>query len=172
MPDIGSPLRITATNGAPLLSNAYYTNSTLRLAAGQARNTQWPYYQEGLGKLTLRPLADCTVNGTPATNKGTWGTIEAHWIVDGQAGGGTSLPTRDLLDLTPAFMDSVMALTYTNCDADPVASPAESYPGQEFDAKYNGHNCHFYCTRATYDPASPAGTTGVGPAWHYFIKLG
>ena len=87
-------------------------------------------------------------------------------------GNAASGNTRDLLDLTTDFMQAVMGLAYTDCDADPAASPAGSFPGQQFDAIYNGNNCHFYCTRGTYDPAAPAGTTGVGPAWHYFIKLG
>jgi len=78
--------------------------------------------------------------------------------------------TRDLLAHTTTFMDAVLALAYTNCDADPAASPAGSFPGQQFDALYQGKNCHFYCTRSTYDPAAPAGTTGQGPAWHYTVK--
>jgi len=88
-------------------------------------------------------------------------------VPEGGAGG---LATRDLLDLSTDFMDSVMGLTYAGGDADPAASPADSFPGQQFDALYQGKNCHFYCTRSTYDPAAPAGTTGQGPAWHYTVK--
>lgn len=88
------------------------------------------------------------------------------------ADAGANLPTVDLLDLTTDFMLSVMGLTYTDCDAAPADSPDGSLPGQHFDAIYQGKNCHFYCSRGTYDPAAPAGTTGEGPAWHYFIKLG
>jgi len=92
------------------------------------------------------------------------------WVV---AGGGPALPTIDLLDLTTAQMLEVMGLAYTDCDADPADSPAWSRPGHQFDAyDAQGRNCHFYCTRGTFDPTAPAGTTGVGPAWHYFLKLG
>lgn len=88
-------------------------------------------------------------------------------------GAGPSLPTVDLLALTTDQMKQVMALTYTDCDADPADSPAWSRPGHWFDAlDSQGRNCHFYCGRGTYDPNAPQGTTGAGPAWHYTLKLG
>jgi hypothetical protein len=77
----------------------------------------------------------------------------------------------DLLDLTGAQMDEVMALAYTDCDADPAASPAWSYPGMQFDAidPAAGGNYYYYCSRGTYVPGNT--TTGAGPAWHRVEKL-
>jgi hypothetical protein len=84
---------------------------------------------------------------------------------------GSSLTTIDLLDLTGAQMDQVMALAYTDCDADPATSPAWSYPGMEFDAidPNTSGNYHYYCSRSTYVPGNT--TTGVGPCWHRVEKL-
>lgn len=78
--------------------------------------------------------------------------------------------SRDLLDLTTGFMDSVMALAYTNCDAAPSASPSGSYPGQRFDAidPADNFNYHYYCARGTYVRGNT--TTGAGPAWHRIKK--
>jgi hypothetical protein len=96
--------------------------------------------------------------------------IEGRYYTGGGGSGGTGA-TRDLLDLTAGFMDSVMALSYVGCDADPAASPAGSYPGQQFDAVgSDGKNRTYYCSRGTYVPGNS--TTGVGPAWHRIEKLG
>jgi len=117
-----------------------------------------------------------TVAGTLILAAGT--TVDGEFILEpgGQVidqRGGTGGTGRDLLDLTTDFIQQVMALAYTDCDADPAASPDGSYPGQQFDAKdAQGRNLHFYCARGTYDPTAPAGTTGAGPAWHYTVKLG
>ena len=99
----------------------------------------------------------------------TDGSGTADWKAIGKPTG-TTTSTRDLLDLTTTFMDSVMGLTYTNCDADPAASPAGSFPGQEFDAIDPADNVNYYyrCRRGTYVRGNPA--TGVGPAWHRTAK--
>lgn len=92
------------------------------------------------------------------------------------SGSGTGGPTLDLLDLTTDFIQAVIALSYTDCEAAPGDSPAGSYPGQWFDAyvTFGGtrRKARFTCGRQSYDPAAPAGTTGVGPCWKYFYLLG
>lgn len=102
--------------------------------------------------------------------------VAGAWLAIPGAGtgsGGTTPPQVNLLAFTEAQLNEVLALTYTDCDADPADSPAWSLPGQHFDAiDAQGRNCHFYCARGTFNPAAPSGTTGTGPAWHYFIKLG
>ena len=78
--------------------------------------------------------------------------------------GGPGLPTRDLLDLTPALMDAVMALVFTDGDAPLADTPADSYPGQWFDAiDATGDAWHYYCGRGNYTPG--AAGSGAGPRW-------
>lgn len=109
MPQIGSPLQITALNGAPLLSNAYYTSAAARRGAGQARHESWPYYQEGVGYYQLLPLAQCFLSDgtTPATNRGSWGTLDAHWLFKGPRGP-VPLDVRDFVVAGAFNGDSVM----------------------------------------------------------------
>jgi hypothetical protein len=77
---------------------------------------------------------------------------------------------RELLDLTPDLMNAVMALTYTNCDADPAASPLGSAVGQAFDAiDPDGKNRHYYCSHPTYIVGQSSANAAV-VAWHRFVK--
>lgn len=77
----------------------------------------------------------------------------------------------DLLQLTEAEMDEVIALAYTDCDADPADSPNWSRVRMEFDAidPTDGVSYHYYCGYPTYVPG--AGAARVKPAWHRVEKL-
>jgi hypothetical protein len=84
-------------------------------------------------------------------------------------GGGTG---RDLLDMTPAFLESVMALSYdVNGDATPSDSPTGSYPGQWFNAiDAQGNSFRYECGRYRYQAGVPT-TAGLGPAWSRQLRL-
>lgn len=78
----------------------------------------------------------------------------------------------DLNNLTDGQRDEVIALTYSNCDADPADSPSWSKVGMSFDAidTSDGGNYQFYCGYSTYVPGSSSAR--VAPAWHRVEKLG
>ena len=131
-----------------------------------------------LATVTKNPDGTITLGNKPAS---AYATATQH-----MGGGKVPLPVAnlgvavapgptptvvDLLDLTGAQMDEAMALSYTDCDADPADSPAWSYPGMFFDAidPADGGNYHYYCTRGTYVPGNT--TTGAGPAWHRIEKF-
>jgi hypothetical protein len=123
-------------------------------------------YVHGLTPTTYAPIGYTLLGGVMAlvnvdVTAGKFSAFQA----------GNNLNTIDLLGLTGAQCDEVMALTYTDCDADPAVSPAWSYPGMWFDAidPATGGNYHYYCGRGTYVPGNT--TTGAGPAWHRVEKL-
>jgi hypothetical protein len=81
----------------PTFVGGSFKTAAARLGAGQARNPDTPVYQQDTGEFHyLRPLAECfEADGvTPATNRGTWGTLNAHWRQD-QSWGGFGLADFD-----------------------------------------------------------------------------
>jgi hypothetical protein len=120
-------------------------------------------------RTVIKALPGGPAVGTPGSNRAAGVLAALDKLVDFAEG--LNLLTIDLLDLTGAQLDEVMALTYTDCDADPADSPAWSYPGMWFDAidPAMGGNYHYYCGRGTYVKGNP--TTGAGPAWHRVEKL-
>jgi hypothetical protein len=100
----------------------------------------------------------------------TSGKNPCKWeLIPAGGSGGISLPTVDLLNLTTAQMDEVMALAYTNGDAPLSATPAWSKPGMWFDALNNaGVSWHYYCGRGNYTPGTTG--SGIGPRWSQIKK--
>ena len=86
---VGSGFRYTSPvatniNAAPLTASA-------RKAAGQVRHIAWDYCEQGTGTYwRILPLAQCFVadpnsdDQLPATQAGSWGTLDSHWLLTGQ----------------------------------------------------------------------------------------
>lgn len=175
--DLSGYLALTGTaTGSPMTGNQEFWEDTGIVFAGANGDSRYYLYNSG-GVLRI---FDLTGGGIYTFDQGRFTLGNASYQVTlgcGPTGGllsdGEPVLTGakvNLLDLTTDQMDEVLALPYVDCDAAPAASPAWSCPEMKFDALYQGNNCHFYCSRGTYDPADP--TTGSGPAWHYFQKLG
>jgi hypothetical protein len=155
-------LRLNSQPDPQVVSNVLYAVESGVWNGGDSATV----YVHGLNATTYAPIGYTLLGG-----------VMALVNVDVTAGkfsafqSGTSLPTVDLLDLTGAQIEEVQALTYTDCDADPAASPAWSQHRMEFDAidPATGGNYRYYCTRGTYIKGNP--TTGAGPAWHRVEKL-
>lgn len=77
--------RTYANPDDPTFVGSSYASAADRKAANQARYTDTPVKQRD-GKYysfwVLRPLDQCFLadGTTPATNRGTWGTLDAHWV--------------------------------------------------------------------------------------------
>lgn len=82
MPGLKISASLLLSTSQPLLANASFASAAARLALGQLRHASWRYSQElPDAHYRLQPLASCFLsNGTtPATQAGTWGSLEAHW---------------------------------------------------------------------------------------------
>jgi hypothetical protein len=111
-----------------------------------------------------------TSNGNPTQQ--TIPFTDAELIVDERtASGGAAFTTYDLLALTSAQMDAVMALAYDdNNDADPAASPSWSKPGMWFRAlDANGDAWEYKCGRQSYIPGVSG--RGQGPCWGRITRI-
>jgi hypothetical protein len=143
---------LTAYENLPLFDGVLPLGSSIHLWNGAKLNKSGPKLQ------AVRNAVSVSQSGRPTYVN----YADADLIVDHRDATGV------LLNLTPALMDAVLALTYTNCDADPAASPVGSFPGQQFDAiGADGKNRHYYCTRPTY---VAGGTVSAASAWHRFLK--
>ena len=84
MPGLKISASLLLSTSQPLLANASFASAAARLALGQLRHASWRYSQESPdAHYRLQPLASCFLaNGTtPATQAGTWGSLEAHWRI-------------------------------------------------------------------------------------------
>lgn len=102
----------------------------------------------------------------------TTGTIGANVKVVEMGGGTPGGTPRDLLEMTPAFLDSVMGLAYDdNGDAPLASTPTGSYPGQWFNAiDANGNSFRYECGRFRY-VAGDTTAAGTGPVWSRQLRL-
>lgn len=72
----------------PTFVGGSFPTAAARLGAAQARNPDTLVYQQDTGDFyALQPLHLCfQADGvTQATNRGTWGTLNAHWVKMGAA---------------------------------------------------------------------------------------
>ena len=91
--------------------------------------------------------------------------VGASWVLLAKT---RDLPTYDLLALTGAQMDEVIAFTYTAGDAPLASTPAWSKPGMWFDALVAGTAYRYTCGRGNYTPGVAG--SGVGPRWSRISK--
>ncbi len=66
----------------PTFVGGAFATAAARRSAGQSRRPDLVVYQQDDGSsYKLLPLALCfNTDGTAATNRGTWGTLDAHWV--------------------------------------------------------------------------------------------
>jgi len=111
------------TSPAPHFYNEHFATATARKATGQLRHVNWSFSQDDGWHGSILPLAQCfAADGTtPATQFGTWGTLDAHWIVNAPVPfpsqalrnavltGFAAMGTMDSVVLTPTLTGALLA---------------------------------------------------------------
>ena len=114
MPGVRKGSSDNLTSPIPHLLNADFLTAVARLTAGQVHYAGRDYYQRDTDthyRLLALPKCFLADGTTPATQNGTWGTIEAHWVAQGMAvaqlAAVNNLTATAISNATPPSIDAV-----------------------------------------------------------------
>ncbi|GAC1589663.1 MAG: hypothetical protein NVS3B25_07420 [Hymenobacter sp.] len=168
--NVGSSFNLTSP--IPHLKNADFADAATRKAKGQLRHEAWDYHEAATATYwRIKPLAQCFLadGTTPATQFGTWGTLDAHWLANGgQAVPFASATTAGIIKGGPTSNLTFDADGTAHANANALRS--ESFaPTSEFglvgDVWIFNRSATQYSTYKCVGSTPAAGTTPASGTW-------